>query len=71
MNKIIKFPVYKSLARTNSTSEYRLRAYLDQCIHDDVYDFVIKHNVVLERLIDLLLIDEFTHRRVSDSAYPQ
>jgi len=71
MNKINKFPVYKSLARINSISEYRVRVYLDQCIHNDVYEFATKHNVASERLIELLLDDEFTQRRVTDPSYPQ
>jgi hypothetical protein len=70
MNKSKKFSAYKSVARINSVSEYRLRAYLDQCVHNDVYEFTSKRDVATERLVEMLLAEKFTHRRSSDPSFP-
>jgi hypothetical protein len=71
MNKAKKFPVYKSKVRSSSIPEYRLRAYLDQCAHNDFYGYVSRRDVSAERVVEMLLNDKFTHRRITDPSFPQ
>ena len=71
MSKANKFPIYKSRVRSVSISDYRLRAYLDQCVHNDFYDYVSKRDISVERIVEMLLNDNFTHRRRTDPAFPQ
>ena len=70
MRKSIKFHTYKSIAFQNSVSEYRIRAYIDQCTQDDVFDFLSKHDIAINRLIEMLLDDTFAHRRAYDPSFP-
>jgi len=70
MRKSNKFPIYKSLQRINSVSEYRLRLHIDQAIHNDVMDFISKNDVATERLVEMLLSDKFAQRRATDPAFP-
>ena len=70
MRKYNMFPIYKSLHRINSVSEYCLRLYIDQAIHNDVMDFISKNDVATERLVEMLLSGKFTHSRATDPAFP-
>jgi hypothetical protein len=70
MHKIDKFPTYKSRHRIHSLSEYQLRAYVDRTTHDDVTDFLLKRDVSVERLVEMLISDNFIHRRITDPTYP-
>ena len=70
MRRADGFPIYKSRQRLHSLSEYRLKAYIDRTIHDDVMDFLFKHDASVERLAEMLISGVFIHRRTTDPTYP-
>jgi len=70
MHKTDKFPTYKSRQRIHSLSEYHLRSYVDTTTHNDVTDFLLKRDVSVARLVEMLISDSFIHRRITDPTYP-
>ena len=50
--------------------DFDLRAKKNDCLHDDVADFLFHHQSDVSRLADKLLINEFALARFTDPTYP-
>ena len=62
--------VVKAKRKASSLIRYTIRAKCDTCLHNDVDDFMFKHDTSLQRLVDMLLNNDFISARYSDPTYP-
>lgn len=62
--------VVKAKRKASSLAHYSIRAKLDTCLHNDVDNFLAKHDTRISRLVDMLLNNEFAQTRYYDPAYP-
>lgn len=68
MNKIYKNPVPKR--RDYFCSRHAIRMMKDTLLHDDIQDFISKHDIGLNNLVTKLLNEHFPRQRHSDPEYP-
>ena len=67
MNKIYKNPIPKY--RDYFCSRHAIRIKKDTILHDDVQDFISKHDIGLNSLVIKLLFSYFSRQRYSDPEY--
>ena len=64
------YPIYISKRNEHSYARYEMRFNKDSCLHNDVEDFLAKHNGRLDGLAKKLLEGHFSHSRSTDPEYP-
>lgn len=69
MNNFYKNPIPKN--RDYFCSRHALRIKKDTRLHDDVQDFISKHDIGLNSLVTKLLDEHFPRQRHSDPEYPR
>ena len=69
MNKFYKNPVPKR--RDDFCSRHAIRMKKDTRLHDDVQDFISKHDISLDGLVTKLLCEHFPRQHHSDPEYPR
>ena len=62
--------ITKRIRKENSRSRFTVRAKKNDCLHDDVADFLFHHQSDVSRLADKLLKNEFASARFTDPTYP-
>ena len=65
-----RFPVYKSKRNEYSLFHFNIRSTKDTCLSDDFQDFLVKHNLSSDILVDMLINQDFSHARYTDHDYP-
>ena len=69
MNKFYKNPVPKN--RDCFCSRQSIRMKKDTRLHDDVQDFISKHDIGMSSLVTKLLDEHFPRHQHSDPDYPR
>jgi hypothetical protein len=64
------YPIYISKRKEYSFVRYAIRIVKDNCLHDDVEDFMTKQGGRLDCLADKLVNKEFVLSRYTDHSYP-
>jgi len=59
-----------SLRMENSLAWYSIRMKKDNCLHDDVGDFLFRRQTSISHLVDKLLNNDFILARSTDPTYP-
>ena len=69
MSKFYKNPMPKN--RDYFCSRHAARIKKDTRLHDDMQDFITKHDICLNSLVTKLLDEHFPRQRHSDPEYPR
>jgi len=69
VNKIYKNPIPKN--RDYFCSRHAIRIKKDTTLHDDVQDFISKHDIGMNSLVTKLLYGYFSRQRYSDPEYSE
>jgi hypothetical protein len=64
------YPIYISKRKEHSMLRYAIRAVKDECLQDDVENFMTKQGGRLDYLVEKLLNKEFILSRYTDQSYP-
>jgi hypothetical protein len=60
----------KSVRKANSLIRFSIRATKNDCLHDDVENFLFRTQADTSRLVDKLLNNDFMLARFTDPTYP-
>jgi len=62
--------IVKRKRKESSLARFVIRAKKNDCLHDDVADFLLHNQSNVSRLADKLLKNEFASVRYTDPTYP-
>jgi len=62
--------IAKCKRKESSLARFAIRAKKNDCLHDDVADFLLHNQSGVSRLADKLLNNEFVSARHTDPSYP-
>jgi len=65
-----RFPKYRSRRNEYSLLHFNIRYTKDTRLYDDIEDFLLKHNLSSDSLVDRLINQDFSHARYTDHNYP-
>ena len=65
-----RFPLYRSKRNEYSLLQFSIRSKKDAYLFGDVENFMVKHNISSNQIVDLLLNHTFSHARYTDHNYP-
>ena len=60
----------KSACEASSLTRFVIRAMMNDCLHDDVENFLFRTQIDTSRLVDKLLNNDFLLARYTDPTYP-
>ena len=65
-----KYPIYRSKRNEYSLMHFNIRSKKDDCLYDDIGDFLAKRHVSSNILVDMIVDQSFAHARYTDHDYP-
>jgi len=66
-----RYPIYRSKRNEYSLVHFNIRSTKDTHLYDDIENFLLKHNLSTDILVDMLVNHNFSHARYTDHNYPQ